>query len=149
MPTIDCLGEIEINAQLSVVFDVVSNYPGWNQWIPIYNCTLLDSKSIEVGAKVLHQYGYKPIIFSNFVRSIDAIVRNQSMEESYIEGDLIGKGVWRFEARNNKTIASYHCMVKSNTLFTHLSFLLMGKMAHRNIYKPLLKKLKSHCESLI
>ena len=148
MPSIDCLDEIEINVPVAVVFDVVSNYSGWNQWIPIYNCSLLDSQSFEVGATIRHQYGYKPIIFSEFIRSIDGITSNQSIEESYIEGDLIGKGVWRFEERNNKTIASYHCMVKSNKLFTHLSFLLMGKRAHRNIYKPLLKQLRSHCESL-
>ena len=148
MPYIDCSDEIEIDAPASVVFGVVLNYPNWKQWIPVYNCTPIDSQSIEVGAKVHHQYGYRPLILSDFIRSIDAITPSQSIEESYIEGDLIGKGVWRFKEKNNKTIASYHCMVKSNKLFAHISFLLMGEMAHRNVYKPLLKKLKSHCESL-
>jgi ribosome-associated toxin RatA of RatAB toxin-antitoxin module len=148
MPSIDCIDEITINAPASVVFDVVSNYSHWKQWIPIYNCSLLNSQQVEVGAKIHHQYGYKPFILSDFIRKIDAIEANELIEESYIEGDLLGKGCWRFIDNNNKTVVSYHCVVTSNTPLAHLSFLLLGKMAHRSVYKPLLKKLKKHCESL-
>lgn len=148
MPYIDCLDEIEINAPASAVFDVVSNYPEWEKWIPIYKCHLLNSDTIGVGTQVHHQYGYKPIILSDFIRRIDAIDENHSIEESYISGDLLGKGIWQFKEVSNKTLASYHCMVKSNKPFAHISFLLMGKMAHRNVYKPLLEKLKAHCERL-
>lgn len=147
MPYIDCIDEIEISAPVSTVFETVLNYPNWKKWIPIYKCSLIEGTNIEVGAKVHHQYGYKPIILSDFIRSIDSINPNVKLEESYIDGDLLGKGVWRFQEKNGNTIVSYHCMVNSNKLFAHISFLIMGKMAHRNVYKPLLKKLKVYCES--
>ncbi|WP_101759104.1 SRPBCC family protein [Oceanicoccus sp. KOV_DT_Chl] len=149
MPFIDCVDEITIEAPASMVYQVVANYPQWKKWIPVYQCSLINQDSVVVGAQLRHQYGYKPIILSDFVRQIDAMIPGESIEESYIEGDLIGKGIWRFLEKNNKTTVSFHCAVQSNKVFSHLSFLLMGKMAHRNVYKPLLKKLKEHCESLV
>lgn len=148
MPYIDCTDEVEINTPVSTVFNVVSNYPEWHTWIPIYRCFLIEGDAVKAGSKVNHQYGYKPLILSNFTRSIDKIIPNERLEESYIEGALSGKGIWEFSEAEGKTKASYRCMVHSKTLFTHLSFLLMGEKAHSNTYKPLLEKLKSHCESL-
>jgi hypothetical protein len=147
VPSIDCKDEIEIDAPIEKVFDVVFDYQNWNQWIPIYSCYHLGQGEIGVGSKVHHQYGYKPLILGDFVRSIDAVSQYEWLEESYIDGGLIGKGVWHFKESDNRTIASFHCIVRSNKLLTHLSFILMGKMAHRSVYGPLLKKLKAHCES--
>lgn len=148
MPSIDCVDEIEIAAPAEQVFRTVLNYPEWQNWIPIYKCSLLNGDKIDAGSKIHHQYGYNPLILSNFIRSIESITPNKRIEEAYIDGDLLGKGIWQFTENNGATTASFHCMVTSNKVFPHISFFLMGKSAHRNVYKPLLKKLKAHCESL-
>lgn len=146
MPYIDCVDEIEINAPASLVYAVVSNYPQWHTWLPVYRCTLLNGDKVEEGTRVLHEYGYKPFILSRFVRVINKMVDGSELQESYIEGNLRGKGRWSFAERDGVTTASYHCQVHSHSLVTHVSFLLMGRAAHSNVFKTLLIKLKDCCE---
>lgn len=146
MPSIDCKDEVRIDAPTGIVFKVVSDYPNWKDWMPIYKCYLLNSDIVKEGAEIRHQYGYKPIIISDFVRRIEKIESNIAIHESYISGGLLGKGVWQFVQEGNETVASFHCMVTSNNLLNSLLFLIMGKRAHRNVYEPLLQKLKAYCE---
>ena len=148
MPHISAIDEIEINAEPSVVFDVVSNYEKIHLWAPDYQCSIADGGSIREGAKVYHRLGKSPRARTKFTRSIDRIVTNQRLEESYIEGDLKGTGVWTFDKTQNGTRVSYGCEVRSQTLIMHVGFILLGAKAHSNIYQKMLKKLKSHCEAL-
>lgn len=147
MPSIDCKDEIRISAPIEKVFAVVSDYPNWKKWIPIYKCYLLNSDSVNEGSEIRHQYGYKPVIISDFTRRIDKIEPNQEISESYIAGGLLGTGIWQFREEGTDTIASFHCMVRSNNLLNSIMFLLLGKNAHRSVYEPLLLKLKRYCES--
>ena len=80
MPFIDCVDEIEIDAPVSVVFEVVANYPQWQQWNPIYRCELIKEDRVVVGAQLRHRYGYKPFILSDFVRQIDTIITNECID---------------------------------------------------------------------
>lgn len=148
MPYIDCTDIIEINSSVETVFNTVADYANWNVWNPIYQCTIEGANKIEVGSIVNHQYGKKPFVLSKFSRSIDGITPNEKIEESYVKGDLLGKGEWQFTPKGNTTIASYTCKINSNTLVTHISFALIGKLSHRIGFIPVLKNLKKHCESL-
>lgn len=146
MASIDCLDKITIAAPIEQVFETVLNYPRWHTWFPVYRCDLVKGEQIAIGSHIRHRFGYKSVAISEFLRSIDSITPNQQIHESYIGGDLLGTGIWEFTEQNGLTTASYHCMVTSNNPVLHISFLLIGKMSHRAIYKPLLKKLKMHCE---
>ena len=148
MPSIDCLDHIEIQAPAALVYRVVSDYANWSQWNPSYNCYLLDAEVVTEGARVHHQFGKKPFILSDFIRRVDVMCEAEGLEETYLEGDLVGTGVWQFEEREGVTRAAYHCKVDSNTAMTHISFLLLGGKAHSNVYQALLKRLKAHCEAL-
>jgi hypothetical protein len=147
MPYLDCIDTIEIKAPASLVYRIVSNYPGWKDWLPIYNCTLLNKDKVEEGVQILHEYGYKPLIISRFVRVINKMVDGKELQESYIGGNLRGEGRWKFIEKNGVTTTSYHCKVRSHSIFTHISFLLLGNAAHSNVYKSLLIQLKQYCES--
>lgn len=148
MPSIDVIDTIEIDAEPSLVFEVVADYAGISTWLPIYRCELLDAQVLEVGTTVRHRYGYPPFIISDFTRRVDSIDPGRGLQESYIDGNLRGTGTWRFEAKGNLTRASYHCKVNSHSLGTHISFMLFGNQAHSGVYKPLLSALKQHCENL-
>lgn len=148
MPAIECTDEIVIDAAPAVIFDVIADYPNWSRWNPPYSCEFIGPGGMREGAKVQHQYGRKPFVLSRFVRTVDAIHPGERLEESYVEGDLIGNGVWEFKSEGESTKVSYYCNVRSNTAMTHMSFLLMGRQAHSGVFKTLLKRLKAHCESL-
>jgi uncharacterized protein YndB with AHSA1/START domain len=147
MPAIDVIDSIDIDVPPTVVFDVVSNYPGITRWFPVYRCELLGADVIREGARVRHRYG-RPFVLSSFVRRIDRIVPGSRLEEAYVEGDLRGTGVWTFTPNGTGTTAAYDCKVDANTWFTRLSFRLMGARAHSDVYDKLLRALKKHCEAL-
>ncbi len=147
MPAIDCLDEIEISATPARIYALVSDYPGWQDWNPLYRCELIDAVELEEGVQVQHTYGYPMLVLSSFVRRIDRVVPGECLEESYIDGDLIGTGVWRFEATGDKTRLSYHCKVRSNTFRAHVSLALAGGRGHSNVYQSMFKKVKALCEA--
>ena len=146
MASIDVVDSIKITAEPAAVFAVISDYANITEWLPIYRCTLRDASAIAPGVEVEHRYGYPPLILSRFTRRIDRIVPDSSIEESYIDGDMVGTGVWRFEKDGEGTLASYHCKVEANSLVTRLVFTLNGSNAHSNTYESLLKALKKRCE---
>ncbi len=148
MPSFNCTNQIEIHAPASTVFAVVSDYPSWKRWVSFYHCDFIDSDELTVGTRVQHKLGYPPLIVSKFVREIKNIEANLWIDEAYIEGDLTGTGIWRFRQIESKTLVSYQCCVKSETLAMHFSFFLAGKLAHSLVYWFILKRLKAYCESL-
>ena len=148
MPSIRAKDEIEIGVSPEVVFDVVSNYQGITEWLPAYTCEYLNGTKVAEGLQVYHQYGSPPFVMSRFTRQIDKIVPGSRLEERYIDGDLSGKGIWRFEKSPSGTIASYECDVASQLWLGHIAFTVLGKHAHSSVYKSILKKLKAHCEAL-
>lgn len=148
MPSIKAKDEIEIGVDPEVVFRVVSNYEGIGSWLPIYSCKYLNGSILTEGLEVYHQYGRPPFVMSRFTRIIDKIVPDIRLEETYIDGDLRGTGIWSFHKSDCGTVASYECNVSSQAWLPHITFSLFGKNAHSNVYRPLLKKLKSHCEAL-
>ncbi|MEM1113062.1 MAG: SRPBCC family protein [Pseudomonadota bacterium] len=148
MPTIDCVDDIEIAAPASLVYQVIADYPNWTRWFPAYHCEILEGDGVEVGARIHHQYGRKPMVLSDFVRVIDKMVPGERLEESYVEGDLIGTGIWEFTEEGSMTRAAYHCAVRSNRFMTHLAFLIAGQRGHSGVYQNLLQSLKAHCEAL-
>lgn len=149
MPSIKAKDAIEIHVDPQVVFDAVSNYKDISAWLPIYSCHYLNGEEVVEGLKVSHQYGKPPFVMSKFTRSIDTIIPGSRLEETYIDGDLRGAGIWSFDKSELGTIASYECEVTSQKMFAHITFTIFGKNAHSNVYKPLLKKLKAHCEAMI
>jgi len=148
MPSITASDDIEIEVSPDTAYNVVSDYENIHVWLPIYECRILNGNEVVEGAVISHRYGKPPFVMSQFDRVIDRMVPGQRLEETYIAGDLLGKGVWAFDESGEGTIVSYSCQVTSQTWFPHITFSLFGKNAHSNVYKPLLKKLKQHCESL-
>lgn len=147
MPSLSARDEIEINADPEKVFNVIADYQHMHTWFPTYNCEVLGGEPIKAGTKVSHKYGKPPIILSKFTRRIDRLVLGESIEESYIEGDLRGTGVWSFEKTKTGTLASFICNVTSQSLLTHIGILLTGNKSHKQVYKTLLTNLKTHCEA--
>lgn len=147
MAAIDVVDSIKINAPPEDVFEVIADYANITKWLPIYRCLLRDADRIAQGVEVEHRYGYPPLILSSFTRRIDRIVAGKRLEESYIDGAMLGTGIWNFDAEGDQTIASYHCKVEANSLLTKVMFTLNGAKAHSNTYETVLKALKAHCES--
>jgi hypothetical protein len=147
MPAIDCTDAVDIRAGAAEVYARIVDYPGWQDWNPVYRCEWIDGDGPAEGVKVRHRYGYPPFIMSRFVRSIDRLEPGKRLEESYIEGDLIGTGVWTFDEHEGVTTVAYHCRVRSNSLLAHLSLAVAGEGGHSGVYQKLLGKLKVLCES--
>ena len=147
MASIDVVDSIKINAKPEDVYEVIADYANITDWLPIYRCTLRDADRIAEGVEVEHRYGYPPLILSSFTRRIDRMVVGKRIQESYIDGAMLGTGIWNFEAEGDQTIASYHCKVEANSLITKVMFTLNGAKAHSNSYETFLKALKARCES--
>lgn len=147
MPSIDCTDEIDIDAPAELVFRTVADYANWHDWMPMFQCELIDASEIAPGVRVRHRYGPPRLTLNSFVREVRKVTPYERIEESYVEGDLIGDGTWTFTAVPGGTRASYHCVVRSNTLMAHISLMLAGEKGHKGVYKTLLEKLKARCEA--
>jgi uncharacterized membrane protein len=147
MPSIDVVDQITIHAPAELVYKVIINYNSIDQWFPMMHCKVLDGRTIKEGSKVKHTFGYGLMKMSSSTRRIDTLTPYTSIEESYIEGDLIGTGAWYFNEHNGKTTVGFHCKVKSNTPMSHLSLGIAGTYGHSMVYEQLLKALKKHCEA--
>lgn len=142
MPSITATDSIEISASPQTVFGVIADYSNIHTWHLGYKCDVLDTGSIKEGSKVAHRVGN----MVKFTRRIDSITPNERLEESYISGDLRGKGVWTFDATDTGTLATFECNVASKAWLPHIGFLLTGSKGHKDAYKKLLNDLKKHCE---
>ena len=72
----------------------------------------------------------------------------KAIEESYDDGDLVGRGRWTFDALSgDSTRVSFHCQVRSNRLLMHVGFLLGGERGHNMVYQELLAALKTRAEA--
>ena len=88
----------------------------------------------------------KKRVLSQFIRRIDRIEEGQRLEESYIEGDLLGTGVWTFIAEGEGCRVAFNCTVKGNTFGAKLGIWLTGAKLHNKFYQNLLTHLKAHLE---
>jgi hypothetical protein len=80
---------------------------------------------------------------SRFTRTIQRIKAPHSIEESYDDGDLVGRGRWEFEPlESGSTRVSFYCVVSSNRTLMRLGFLLGGEKGHNRVYQELIASLK-------
>lgn len=149
MPEIEAIDSVEIHADPKTVFDVVSNYENISKWFPGYRCRFINKNTLCEGATIEHIYGRGPIIVSRFTRRINKVVDGARLEETYIGGDLRGKGVWSFQGNGDCTVASYWCEVSANTVFKKIMFKLLGAKAHSSTFQSLLAALKVYCEDTV
>ena len=147
MSGIDTTDSIEIAAPPERVFETIINYPAMHTWFGGYRCDLLDGETVEVGSRLQHTIGKPPLVVNRFVRTIQAIDPGARIEETYDEGDLVGKGTWTFTPKGDGTVASFHCAVRGNTLPMRMAFKLTGPIAHNVVYAQILKALKKRCEA--
>lgn len=150
---VDVTDEIEINTTAAKAFEVIQDYPSINSWYDNAQCEYLNGATATVpGTEVKHRYG-KLIPMSQFVRHIDKVEPGVRIEESYIRGDLLGRGIWTFEDLSDdpakpRCRVAYLCQVDSSKTFMQVIFKFMGNYGHSSMYKQLLASLKKHCESI-
>ncbi len=149
MAAIDTVDSIEINAPAIEVFKTVLDYPNTNSWFPMLHCRQVDNPGakIEEGSRIEHLFGKPPyLVIDRFTRTIQYISIGDRIEETYDEGDLIGKGIWTFSENAGITTAAFHCAVKANVLSLQLTFLFSGARGHKLMFGRILKALKRQCE---
>lgn len=153
LPTIiDVTDSMEINAKAADVFAVVQDYPGINGWYGGARCAYLHGAvATAPGVEVSHRYGGL-IPLSRFVRRIDAVEPGKKLEETYVRGDILGKGVWTFEdvstdPNQPRCRASYLCQVDASGGVMQLIFKMIGNRAHSGTYQKMLTALKQYCEA--
>lgn len=153
LPTaIDVTDSMEIHARAEDVFAVVQDYPGISSWYGGARCEYLNGATETApGVEVSHRYGGL-IPLSRFVRRIDAVEPGKKLEETYLRGDLLGRGIWTFEDLSSdpeqpRCRASYLCQVDASNGFMQLIFRMIGNQAHSGTYQKMLKSLKAHCEN--
>lgn len=145
MPAINTIDSVQIEAPAQRVFDVIRDYPKMHTWFRSYRCELIEGDVVQEGSRVRHHVealGAK----TQFVRTVRSIVEGERIEETYDEGDIVGRGTWTFEEQDGWTTASFHCDVRSNSLLNHIGFFIVGELAHKMVYRGLLAALKIRCE---
>ena len=97
------------------------------------------------GARLRHELSPPGApVKSRFTRTIHRIEAPSTIEESYDDGDLVGRGRWEFEAlAPEQTRVSFTCQVRSNRLLMHIGFTLGGERGHNMVYKQILAALQS------
>ena len=86
-------------------------------------------------------------IKSRFTRTIQRVEPPRIIEESYDDGDLIGRGCWQFDTlAEDAARVSFTCQVRSNRLLMHLGFAMGGERGHHMVYRELLAALKARAE---
>ncbi len=149
MPSIDCVDEIEIEAPPEKIFAILRDYPRMREWYPRYRVEVIGGGEVEEGARLAHTLSPPGApVKSRFTRTILRIEPPKAIEESYDDGDLVGRGRWELEpAGEGRTRVAFHCAVRSNTWLMHLGFLLGGEKGHHMVYEQLLAALKDRAES--
>ena len=149
MPSIDTVDSLEINAPARELFDIVLDYPRMHEWYPRYRVEVIGGGDVMKGARLRHELSAPGSpIKSRFTRTVDRIKSPNTLEESYVGGDLMGRGRWQFDPVSpDVTKVSFHCSVRSNRWLMHLFFLLGGEKGHNRVYQEILAALKARAES--
>jgi ribosome-associated toxin RatA of RatAB toxin-antitoxin module len=150
MPSIDTVDSLEIKAPARELFDIVLDYPRMHEWYPRYRVEVIGGGDVVEGARLRHELSPAGSpVKSRFTRTIQRIESPSAIEESYDDGDLVGRGRWHFEAQGqDATRVSFHCQVRSNRLLMHIGFVLGGERGHNMVYQELLAALKARAEAL-
>jgi len=144
MASISVIDEAYIDATPADVYAVIADYNGMNSWFAQCKCTVLEGDSpISVGSLIRHEVGEKRVL-TRFTRRIDALQENTRIEESYIDGDLIGTGVWTFTPEGGGTRLAFDCRVAGNSLMSNFGLWLTGSKMHSKFYQDLFSDLNSH-----
>ena len=145
MPRLETVDSLEIGAPAKTLFDIVLDYPRMHEWYPRYRVELIGGGDVVEGARLRHELSAAGSPFkTRFTRTIRRIDSPNMIEETYDEGDLVGRGRWVFEAlAPNTTRVSFHCDLGSNNLLMHIGFLLGGKKGHNAVYQQILAALKA------
>jgi uncharacterized protein YndB with AHSA1/START domain len=148
MPGIDTVDSLEIEAPAERIFDIVLDYPRMLEWYPRYRVEVIGGGDVVEGARLRHELSPPGSpVKSRFIRTVRRIERPRSIEESYDDGDLVGRGRWSLEPlAGGATRVSFHCQVRSNRLLMHVGFLLAGERGHKMVYRELLAALKARAE---
>jgi uncharacterized protein YndB with AHSA1/START domain len=149
MPSIDTVDRLVIAAPAQALFDIILDYPRMREWYPRYRVDVIGGGAVVEGARLRHELSPPGApVKSRFTRTIQRIEPGKAIEESYDDGDLVGRGRWEFEALTpNETQVSFYCQVRSNRLLMHIGFALGGERGHNMVYRELLAALKSRAES--
>ncbi len=151
MPSIDTVDSLEIDAPAQTLFDIVLDYPGMREWYPRYRIDVIGGGDVVEGARLRHELSPPGSpVKSRFTRTIQRIEPPKSIEESYDDGDLVGRGRWEFEAlAADRTRVSFHCQVRSNRLLMHVGFAIAGERGHNMVYQQILAALKTRAEATV
>jgi len=148
MPSIDTVDSRVIRAPAQTLFETVLDYPHMHEWYPRYRVSVIGGGGpVGEGTRLQHELAPKGSpIKSRFTRTILRIDAPKVIEESYDDGDLVGRGRWEFESLGAaETRVSFHCAVRSNRLLMHLGFAIAGERGHNQVYQELLAALDAHC----
>ncbi len=144
MPSFETVDSLEIDAPAQTLFDIVLDYPRMHEWYPRYRVELIGGGDVVEGARLRHELSPAGSPFkSRFTRTIQRIDRPKTIEESYDDGDLVGRGRWLFDAlAPDATRVSFYCQVRSNRLLMHIGFIIAGEKGHNMVYQEILAALK-------
>jgi ribosome-associated toxin RatA of RatAB toxin-antitoxin module len=147
MPSIDTVDSLEIQAPAQALFDIVLDYPRLHEWYPRYRVEVIGGGPVAEGTRLAHVLSPKGSpVKSRFTRTLQRIEAPKAIEETYDDGDLVGRGRWEFDALSpERTRVSFHCKVRSNTLLMHVGFALGGERGHNMVYQELLVALEQRC----
>jgi uncharacterized protein YndB with AHSA1/START domain len=148
MPSIDTVDSMEIAAPARVLFDTILDYPHMHEWYPRYRVEVIGDGGVEEGARLRHELSPPGApVKSRFTRTIHRIEPDKRIEETYDDGDLVGRGWWELEElAPDRTRVSFYCQVRSNRWLMHIGFALGGEKGHNMVYQELLAALKAHVE---
>lgn len=149
MPSFETIDSMEIRAPAQALFDIILDYPRMREWYPRYRIDVIGGGEVVEGARLSHELAAPGSpVKSRFTRTIRRIDPGKSIEETYDDGDLVGRGRWEFEPVDDRTTrVSFHCAVSSNSPLMHLGFLLGGRRGHNLVYQQILAALKKRAES--
>jgi uncharacterized protein YndB with AHSA1/START domain len=149
MPSFETVDSLEIDAPAQKLFDIILDYPRMHEWYPRYRVEVIGGGDVVEGARMRHELSPAGSpVKSRFTRTIQRIDPPKAIEESYDDGDLVGRGRWEFDPVSpDTTRVSFHCGVRSNSLLMHIGFLLGGKKGHNMVYQQILAALKARAEA--
>jgi ribosome-associated toxin RatA of RatAB toxin-antitoxin module len=146
MPKLDTVDFLEIDAPAEALFAIILDYPRMREWYPRYVIDVIGEGPVQEGSRLRHELAAPGApIKSRFTRTIVTLDPGRSIEETYDDGDLIGRGRWEFEPiTESRTRVSFYCQVRSNRMLMHLGFLLGGERGHNMVYQEILAALQAH-----
>ncbi len=139
----------QINAPAQKLFEIVLDYPRMREWYPRYRVDVIGGGAVVEGARLSHELSPPGSpVKSRFTRTIKRIEPAKAIEESYDDGDLVGRGRWEFDVlAEDSTRVSFYCQVRSNRLLMHIGFAIGGERGHNMVYQELLAALKTRAEA--